>query len=470
MSDENEKRLSRDDLLRYFYESGTPREDFRIGTEHEKFGFYREQRTPLPFEGERGIEAILKAIIADETDREAHGVWAPILENDRVIGLSRGGASVTLEPGGQLELSGAPLETAHHICREVHHHLALLRRICLPLNVGFVGLGFHPSASYEELPSMPKSRYDIMRAYMPTRGTRGLDMMKRTCTVQANFDFVDESDMVQSFQAALRLSPFVTALFANSPFRDGVPSGKQSERAWVWLDTDPDRCGFPEPFFRPDFGFETYLEWVLGVPMYFVKRNENYLNYAGASFREFMDKGLDGHFPTLSDFEAHLTVVFPEVRLKRYLETRSADCGAWSAICALPALWKGLLYDVQSRDLAHALVQDATPDELRVLQHDVSHHGFKATFRGRSVLDICADLVDLSRAGLTRLAAQSSYVSEVRFLSVLEERIDAGQSFADVLLDKYHGKWGGDLSLLWEEIEFFNPSNSGSETTSTDAD
>jgi glutamate--cysteine ligase len=446
----------RDQLLAYFASGEKPRSEFKIGTEHEKFGFLRESRAPLPYEGERGIEAILRRISEDPEDTAAHGAWTRVEEDGRIIGLTRSGASVSLEPGGQLELSGAPLVTLHETCEETGNHLELLKRACEGLEVGFIGIGFHPAAAYADFPSVPKARYSIMREYMPTRGSLGLDMMKRTCTVQANFDFESERDMVATMQTALAVSPLIVALFANSPFRDGKLTGRVSERAFVWTDTDPDRSGYPASFLTDDFGYETYLEYVLDVPMYFVRRDGKYLNYAGASFRTFMSEGLDGHVATMRDFEDHLTAVFPEVRLKRYLEVRSADCGPWSRICALPALWKGILYDQDARTKAWELMDGPSSEELQQLHTACAIDGYRATYRGRSVQEICQELLHISRGGLDRLSRRGRHKDETGFLDALVDEAERGESFADMLVSRFNGSWGGSLDPLWEDLEFFS--------------
>lgn len=448
---------SLDELGRYFEAGEKPREAFRIGTEHEKFGFLVENHAPLPYEGPRGIEAILAAIAEDEAESQS-GPWRRVEENGRIIALAKKNATISLEPGGQLELSGAPVATLHETCEEVGYHLDLLKRVCMPRGVGFIGIGFHPTARWEDMPVVPKSRYRIMERYMPKRGSRGLDMMKRTSTVQANFDYESEADMVATFRTALAIAPLCTALFANSPFRDGKPTGNLSERTLVWTDTDPDRTGFPDVVFAKDFGYARWLEWVLSVPMYFVRRGGEHLDYAGADFRVFLKDGLDGHRATLRDFEDHLTTVFPEVRLKQYLEVRSADCGPWSRICALPALYKGILYDPEARDGAWALMDEPTPEELRALQVDAARNGFRATYRGRSMLALCESLLELSRAGLERIRSATRGRDERGFLRPLEEAVSEGKTFAERLLDRFFGPWGGSLEPLWDELEFFEQS------------
>jgi glutamate--cysteine ligase len=445
-----------DELVAYIAGGAKPRSEFRVGTEHEKFGFLRRDHAPLPYDGPQGVEAILDAIAGLLADAQGN-TWLPAKEDGHTVALfGRNHASITLEPGGQIELSGAPLRSVHETCCEVDRHLSLLRQVCIPRGVGFIGMGFHPTASYADLPSVPKSRYRIMERYMPKRGARGLDMMKRTCTVQANFDFENEADMVTSFRTAMAVSPVAAALFVNSPFRDGRPTGALSERMLAWTDTDPDRAGFPDVVFADDFGYERWVDWVLDVPMYFVRRDGTHLDYAGASFRDFMRRGLDDHRATLRDFTDHMTTVFPEVRLKRYLEVRSADCGPWSRICALPALWKGLLYDTAARDAAWALMDEPDASELRALYSDVAMRGFKARYRGRPVLDLARELLDTASAGLRRIACLNGKgEDESKFLAPLIEETNKAETFAERLLGLYHEKWDNSLDPLWEEIEFF---------------
>jgi len=446
-----------DELYQYIAAGAKPRAQFRIGTEHEKFGFLRANRAPLPYVGENGIESILNAITADPTLWEPGYGWQAAQEAGHTIALfCDDGTAITLEPGGQIELSGAPLATIHETCDEVNRHLRLLRRVCIPRDVGFVGIGFHPTARWTDMPNVPKNRYAVMERYMPRKGGRGLDMMKRTATVQANFDFENESDMVASFRTALAVSPIVAALFANSPFRDGRVSGVLSERLLCWEDTDPDRSGFPAVVFENDFGYARWVEWVLDVPMYFIRRDGMHHDHAGASFREFMAHGIDGVQATLRDFQDHLTTVFTEVRLKRYLEVRSADCGPWSRVCALPALWKGILYDTVARDAAWALMDQPGVDELRDLQRAVVREGFRARYRGKTVLALAQELIVIAAGGLERFGACNPQgEDERRFLRPLEQTLSQGITFAEWLVGLYRESWHESLEPLWDEIEFF---------------
>ena len=343
-------------LIEYLEAGCKPKAEWRVGTEHEKFGYTHDDLRPLPYDGERGIRALLEGLAAQFN-------WQIVTENELPIALQRGGASVTLEPGGQVELSGAPVKTLHETCCEVHEHLDQVRAVAAPLGIGMLGLGFQPKWRREDIPWMPKGRYRIMGSYMPTKGRLGLDMMLRTCTIQTNLDFSSEADMVQKFRVGLAWQPVATALFANSPFTDGRPNGFLSYRSHVWTDTDPDRSGILPFVFEAGMGFERYVDHALDVPMYFVYRDGKYIDAAGQSFRDFL-KGrlpaLPGELPTITDWSDHLTTLFPEVRLKRYLEMRGTDGGPWRSLCALPALWVGVLYHQATLDAAWHRVKDWT--------------------------------------------------------------------------------------------------------------
>ncbi|MCC7071251.1 MAG: glutamate--cysteine ligase [Deltaproteobacteria bacterium] len=449
-----------DELVEFFRTAEKPRAQFRVGTEHEKFGFLRADHRPLPYHGPQGIEALLRAIADDDEERRV-GAWTPVEDGGHVIALYRADGSITLEPGGQLELSGAPLSTIHETCAEVGRHLCLLRRLCLPRGIGFIGMGFHPTARWDEMPTVPKARYAVMERYMPTVGARGVDMMKRTATVQANFDWASEDDMVRSFAVALRAAPLVAALFANSPFVEGRPSGVLSERQRVWADTDPRRAGFPAVVLEPGFGYRRWVECVLDVPMYFVRRDGVHHDVAGASFRTFLREGLlvggTRVQATQRDFADHLTTVFFEVRLKRVLEVRAADCGPWSRICALPALHKGLLYDPTARDQAAELLDFLDADALVRLRADVLVRGYRAESARGPILPLCERLLDIAAGGLARLCCRDAAGrDETRFLRPLVESVALGQTFAERLLALLRDKWQGDLSRIWEEVEFFH--------------
>ncbi len=423
---------------------------WRIGTEHEKFGYRIDDREPVPYEGERGIGAMLKGLMR-------YG-WKPYYEGEAVIALTMDHQSITLEPGGQFELSGSPLRTLHETCAEVHDHLDQVRVVAGELGLGFHALGFRPRSTRDEVSWMPKSRYAIMRAYMPKKGKLGLDMMTRTCTVQVNLDFESEADMVKKFRVGLALQPIATALFANSPFVEGKPSGYLSYRSHVWTDTDPDRCGIMPFVFEDGMGFERYADYALDVPMYFVHRDGAYIDAAGQSFRDFLDgklPALPGERPLLSDWEDHLTTLFPEVRLKRYLEMRGADGGPWGRLCALPALWVGLLYDGQSLDAAWEMVKDWTAAERDAMRDAVPKTALKTPFRNTTVGALARDVLVLARAGLERRSILSGAgKNECHFLDTLDEIAAAGVTPAEVLLEAYEGRWNRSVEPVFTEYAY----------------
>lgn len=441
---------SREDLVGFLEGGCKPKSDWGIGTEHEKFGFHTSDHTPVPYEGPSGIRAMLEGM--------TRFGWAPVMEGDYIIGLSKDGASVSLEPGGQFELSGANLKNLHQTCDEVHVHLDQVKQVADEIGIGFLGLGFSPKWTREETPIMPKGRYKIMKAYMPTRGNLGLDMMFRSCTIQTNLDFGSEADMVKKFRAAMALQPIATALFANSPFKEGKPNGYASYRAHLWTDTDPDRTGMLPFVFEDGFGFERYVDFALDVPMYFVYRDGHYHDVSGLSFRDFLDgklKGLEGETPTTSDWADHLTTIFPEVRTKNYMEVRGADGGPWDSICGLPALWVGLLYDQGALDAAYTLISEWTFEECEKLRFDVAKFGFKAEIRGRSVLEIAKDVMDIASAGLqARNAVSGSGENEVHFLNSLKAIVEDGRTPAEVLLDLYHNEWNEDIERVFTECAY----------------
>ena len=438
--------------LTAWLESGCrPKDEWRIGTEHEKFGFCTESLKPLPYEGDRSIRAMLEGMAGQFG-------WEVVLEGGLPIALKKGDCSITLEPGGQLELSGGLLDNLHETCREVNTHLAEVRAVAEPLGIGFLGMGFHPTARREDIEWMPKSRYVIMRNYMPKVGTLGHDMMKRTCTVQVNLDFSSEADMVAKFRASLALQPIATALFANSPFLEGKPSGFLSYRSQVWTDTDPDRTGMLPWVFESGMGFERYVDWMLDVPMYFVQREGQLIDASGQSFRDFLAgrlPALPGEQPRLSDWEDHLTTAFPEVRLKRFLEMRGADGGPWRRLCALPAFWVGLLYDESNLAACVDLTRDWTLEERQRLREDVARVGLKAEIRGRTVRDLAAELLGLAHQGLARRARfNPGGDHEGGFLNPLNKIVERGTTPAEVKLDRYHGEWGGDLAGLFRKYAY----------------
>ncbi|EGF96571.1 Glutamate--cysteine ligase GshA [Brevundimonas diminuta] len=447
--------LSRDQLIHAMSKGEKPRDQWRIGAEHEKFGFDKSTLRRPAYEGENGILAML-------TGLQRFG-WSPVEETGRVIALERKNAegfsaSISLEPGGQFELSGAPLKDIHDICNETGQHLMEVKQVADQLNLGFLGLGFDPMWRREDIPVMPKGRYDIMRAYMPKKGDLGLDMMLRTCTIQANLDFDSEADMVMKFRTSLALQPIATALFANSPFTEGRPNGFLSARANVWTDTDPDRTGMLDFVFEDGFGYERYADYALDAPMYFAKRGETYVDLSGQSFRAFMDGKLDalpGDRATAKDWADHLTTLFPEVRLKQYLEMRGADGGPWSRICALPALWAGILYDAPSLAAAWDLCKDWDIADHERLRRDVTRLGLKAEVNGRSVRDIAVDMVNIAKQGLKNRARFSGgMVDERGYITELEDIADSGVTSADRLLELYNGEWGGDVSRVYRDMAY----------------
>jgi glutamate--cysteine ligase len=444
---------ARDELVAWIAAGEKPREAWALGTEHEKVPFYRADASPVPYAGERGIEALLHGI-------ETACGWEAIRDGEALIGLydPRGGGAISLEPGGQFELSGAPLRTVHKTARELQAHLDAVKGVAGPLGVSFLTLGMSPLWGRDETPVMPKSRYRIMAAYMPKVGRLGLDMMFRTATVQVNLDFASERDMVQKTRVALALQPIATALFANSPFTDGKPNGFLSMRSEIWRDTDHDRTG-PLPFaFDDGFGYEAYVDWALDVPMYFVKRGETYHDVAGASFRDLLAgrlAGMPGERATLSDWANHLSTLFPEVRLKRFLEMRGADVGPPAMIAALPAFWAGLLYDEGALDAAWDLVKGWSNADRERLRADVPRLGLSATVAGRSVRDIARETLALARAGLARRAMRDETGrDETRYLDPLEGIVASGQTQAERLLDLYRGPWDGSVEPAFRECVF----------------
>ncbi len=441
---------SRDDLVAWLEAGNKEAARFRIGTEHEKFPFTLKGHDPVPYEGPAGIRALLEGM-------QALNGWEPIMEGETIIGLADnvGGGAISLEPGGQFELSGAPLASIHETCAEVNAHLEQVREVATPLGLGFLGLGMSPKWSRAETPVMPKGRYRIMAGYMPKVGTLGLDMMFRTCTVQVNLDFASEADMVKKLRVGLALQPIATALFANSPFTEGRPNGFLSFRSEIWRDTDNARAGMLPFAFEEGMGFERYVDYALDVPMYFIKRGDTYLDVAGSSFRDLLagrHPAVPGERATVSDWANHLSTIFPEVRLKRYLEMRGADAGSWSKLCALPALWTGLFYDSASLDAAWELAKGWSAEQRQALRDAVPRQGFAATIAGRRVLEVARDVVAVARAGLARRDIRDSQGrDETRFLVTLEDSLARGKTPAECLLDRYNGAWGGSVEPVFTE-------------------
>ena len=441
------------DLAQYMADGCKPKSDWRIGTEHEKFGFCQDTLKPLPYEGERSIKAVLEGL------RDRYG-WAPLEEGGNIIGLTKDGANVSLEPGGQLELSGAPLETIHETCDEVNAHLAEVKSIADHIGVRFIGLGAAPHWTHEEMPMMPKGRYKLMTRYMGEVGTHGTQMMYRTCTVQVNLDFATEADMVQKLRVALALQPVATALFANSPFFEGKTNGHMSWRSRIWRDLDADRTGMLPWVFEDGMGFERWAEYALDVPMYFVYRDGVYIDALGQNFRDFL-KGelpaLPGEKPTLSDWADHLTTIFPEARIKKFIEMRGADGGPWRRLCALPAFWVGLTYDQGALDAGWDLAKDWTAEEREALRIDASVRGLKAEIRGRTMQDLSRDVLAIADAGLRargREGAGGMVPDERHFLNALHDTVDNGETAADELLGRYHSDWNGDVTKVFEDYSY----------------
>ncbi len=440
-------------LAEYLAAGCKPREDWRIGTEHEKFGYSKNTHLPLPYDGPCSIRAMLEGL------RDRFG-WAPVMEGGHIIGLEKDGANVSLEPGGQLELSGAPLENIHQTCDEVNAHLREVQEVADTIGAGFIGLGAAPEWTHEQMPLMPKGRYKLMDAYMGRVGTHGRQMMRRTCTVQVNLDFASEADMVQKLRVALALQPVATALFANSPFFEGQPNGHKSWRSRIWRSLDDARTGMLPFVFEDGMGFERWVQWVLDVPMYFVYRDGKYVDALGQSFRDFL-KGklpaLPGEKPTLSDWADHLTTVFPEARVKRFIEMRGADGGPWRRLCALPAFWVGLTYDQGALDAAWDLVKRWDADTREALRVGASVEGLQARTGKLKMHDLAREAVAIADAGLRARARPGSggmVPDETHFLNALKDSVETGMVPADELLERYHGAWDGDLDRIYDEFSY----------------
>ena len=442
------------DMAEYLAAGCKPKEKFRIGTEHEKFVFFTADNSPVPYFGEASISALLNGM------RGKTG-WDPIMDGENIIGLAEpsGMGAISLEPGGQFELSGAPLENLHQTCKESNQHLATLREVAEPLGIRFLGMGGSPKWTLAETPRMPKSRYDIMTRYMPKVGTKGLDMMYRTCTIQVNLDFSSEADMRRKMQVSLKLQSLATAFFASSPFTDGKPNGLLSWRGDIWRDTDNARSGLIPFAFAPDFGFADYAEWALDVPMYFVVRDGKYRDCTDITFRQFMAGALKGKIadwePNLGDWTNHLSTLFPDVRLKRFLEMRGADGGPWRRICALPAFWVGLLYDDCALDAAERLTRDWTVAEVSALRDAVPAQGLKAEFRGKPLFDIGREVLAISRQGLAaRAKVNGDGVDETVFLAPLEEVLAKKATLAEDMLALYEGRWNRSVEPVFSEYQY----------------
>jgi glutamate--cysteine ligase len=435
-------------LVEYHASGSKPPAAWRVGTEHEKFVFRKSDLRRASYEGPDGIGALLQGMMRFG--------WEPVIEGNNVIALENDArCSITLEPGGQFELSGAPLETIHQTCDEVHEHLRQVREVCEESGLGMIGLGFDPKSRREDISWMPKGRYRIMREYMPQKGSLGLDMMLRTCTVQANLDYQSEADMVKKFRVSLALQPVAVGLFATSPFTEGKPNGYQSYRSHVWTDLDPDRSGTLPFVFENGFGFERYVDYLLDVPMYFVYRDGKYIDASGQSFRDFLVgklPALPGEVPTMTDWVDHSTTAFPEVRLKTFLEMRGADGGPWRRICALPAFWVGLLYDSVALDAAYDLIADWTEAEREAMRAEVPRLGLDARIRSRTLRDVALEVLDIARDGLHRRARRDrAGEDETHFLDTLFSIAGSGRTPAQDLLDDYEKRWGRDLTPLYTD-------------------
>lgn len=436
----NAPPVCREDLLAFMRSGCKTRDKWRIGTEHEKLGFDLRTKRRLNYDQ---IKALLEGLV------NRFG-WQPVMEGGNIIACKLDGQSVTLEPGGQFELSGAPLESLHLTCAEVNSHLYQVKTLAKDMGIGFMGVGFDPVWDLPDVPVMPKERYRIMRNYMPTKGSLGLDMMFRSTTIQVNLDFESEQDMIEKMRVGLALQPIATALFANSPFRNGKDSGYLSWRQHVWQDTDPDRCGNLPFVFDQDFTFERYVDYALNVPMYFIYRDGKLIEATGQTFGDFLEgrhKALPGERPNITDWENHLTTIFPDVRLKRFIEMRGSDGGPWRNICALPALWVGLLYDEQAQRDALDFIQDWTQEERDYLQREVPRTALKTPFRDGTVLDVAREVVQISRRGLMNRGR-----NEEVFLGSLEKTCKLGKCPAELLLERFDTEWGKSLDPLYSEM------------------
>ncbi|MCK8464363.1 glutamate--cysteine ligase [Aliiroseovarius sp. S1339] len=442
-----------DQLAQYLSDGCKPRDAWKIGTEHEKFGYCKDTLKPLPYDGPRSILAMLEGL------RDRFN-WSEVREAGNLIGLERDGANISLEPGGQFELSGAPLDSIHQTCDEVNEHLREVQEVADKIGARFIGLGAAPEWSHEQMPVMPKGRYKLMTDYMDKVGTHGKQMMYRTCTVQVNLDFASEADMVQKFRVALALQPVATALFANSPFFEGKPNGHKSWRSRIWRDLDPARTGMLPFVFEDGMGFERYVQYALDVPMYFVYRDGQYIDALGQSFREFMQgklPALPGETPTLSDWADHLTTIFPEARIKQYMEMRGADGGPWRRLCALPAFWVGLMYDAGSLDAAWDLIKNLDAETREGLRVAASVKGLQGEAGGVKLHDLAREAVKIAEAGLKARARAGNaglVPDETHFLNAVQESVEEGRSPACELLAKYHGEWDGDLSRIYAEYSY----------------
>ncbi len=441
-------------LVEWFEKGFKPKTDWMVGTEHEKFAYTfskkKKKYIPLSYFGEKGINSFLGEI-------SKHG-WDPEYEGENIVALKKNDQSITLEPGGQIELSGAPLKDLHSTCKETNEHLKLVKEVGKKLDILLVGLGVRPNESLEEVPLMPKERYNIMRNYMPSKGSKGLEMMHSTCTVQANLDFCSEQDMIKKTRLAVKLQPIATALFANSPFYKGVYNGYESLRKHIWTDTDPDRCGILKIALKDNFSFSSYVDFALSVPMYFVVRGKKYIDCTGKSFVDFLNGRLDiipGEKPTFEDWENHLSTIFTEVRLKKIIEVRGADAGNWRRTCALPAFWVGLLYGKDSINLAEKLCDSWDMKEIEKLSLDVAKKGLDAEIKKEKVLNLARELLKIARKSLVeRDTLDSLGNNESGYLNVLEEILQNETSPAKELVKNFSNKYNGNIQELIKDIAY----------------
>jgi glutamate--cysteine ligase len=438
-------------LVDYIESGCKPTTNWRIGTEHEKFAYHLKDYRPLAYDGPVGIRALLEGL--------TRFGWQTVEEDGNPIALSKpDGSFISLEPAGQVELSGAAVSNLHETCDEVTLHLQQVKAVARDLGIGFIGLGYQPKWPTAEMPWMPKARYKIMRAYMPKKGKRGLEMMQSTCTVQVNLDFDSEQTMARMFRIALCLQPVATALWANSPFKEGKPNGFLSFRSHVWTDTDPDRCGMLPFVFEDGFGFERYVDYLLDMPMYFVYRDGAYIDASGQSFRDFMQgklPALPGQRPIIADWSDHMSTAFPEVRLKKFLEMRGADGGPWSRLCALSAFWVGLLYDKEARDAAWNMVKDWRFEELQALRDDVPRLALKTPFRNRTTKELAIDALGIAHQGLrNRTCLDRVGMDETHFLQPLFHTAHSGLTPAEELLAAYEGRWKRNIDPIFKEYAY----------------
>lgn len=447
----DDRVINRQDIVEYLQQGCKPKEQWRIGTEHEKFAFSWDNFSPIPYEGDKGLAAYFKLFVEKG--------WQPILEKENVIGVKNlDGASITLEPGGQIELSGAPVESLHESCQEIHQHFQETKEILSEFGMGLIGLGVHPELPKEKFPHMPKARYDIMRKYLANQGNHALDMMYKTCTIQANIDFSSEADMVKKMRVGIALQPIATALFANSPFYNGEIKDQYSFRSHIWKDTDPDRCGMIPFVFEENFGFDSHVDYVINVPTFFIIRDGEYIPATSGTFKQFLEGNhpdLKDYQPTLEDLKNHFTTIYTEVRLKQYMEMRGADIGSMEQLTALPAFWVGLMYDDQNLNSLYDMILDWSVDEILKLREDVPQTALHTEFRGEKLLVLARKLVELAKQGLVkRNLLNENQDNESIYLQSLERIVDEGRTQAEVILDYYQNRWKKNMKLLYEELAY----------------